>query len=229
VSPQRDARILSDYIDGESRRPEAIARRLQHDSTFAKHRVDLLRLTSHLRAMPEPSVDDAFADRVMARVRSEKATASSRPEWTPAWHWAYAVAPVAVVLVGVAVAVFNGRVDVPAAQDASAIVAESEVYRDDEAAIAALAKAMDDGAEFTWLAWNDADQLVGADTEVITTDELLLLLAGAVWDDYYGDDTQGPTSVDAAAMDEIVLDIGPAAVPDGSIWDYRLNEGEDSG
>jgi len=74
---------LSSYIDGEAKRPERIARHLQHCEQCARRHMELLRLSEHLRALPGPAARPEFVTRVLAEVREQQAA----PRLWP-WTWA---------------------------------------------------------------------------------------------------------------------------------------------
>jgi hypothetical protein len=59
---------LSEYVDGECRDPDRVARHLQSCPDCARRHVELLKLSSHLQALHGPEVHPAFLTRVMAHV-----------------------------------------------------------------------------------------------------------------------------------------------------------------
>ncbi len=86
---------LSAYMDGEARDPARIARHLQHCESCARHHMQLLKLSTHLHALPLPEPRPEFLTRVMAQVAEEKAP--SPRLWfpfslrAPAWAMSFAM------------------------------------------------------------------------------------------------------------------------------------------
>jgi hypothetical protein len=59
---------LSAYLDGEARQPEVVERWLRENAEAAKHLEELKQLSSGLRKLSAPEVDEAFAGRVLAKL-----------------------------------------------------------------------------------------------------------------------------------------------------------------
>lgn len=70
---------LSAYIDGEASDPARIARHLQLCEACARHHMQLMKLSAHLRAMPAPETRPEFVTRVMAHIAEEPIPS--------AWKW----------------------------------------------------------------------------------------------------------------------------------------------
>jgi hypothetical protein len=87
---------LSAYIDGEARDAARIARHLQTCEQCARRHIELLKISTHLHALPLPEAQPEFVTRVMAHVRDLRID-PQRKGWgfmLPTW----AVAAVAVLL-----------------------------------------------------------------------------------------------------------------------------------
>ncbi|HPO15803.1 MAG TPA: hypothetical protein PLI09_20340 [Candidatus Hydrogenedentes bacterium] len=95
---------LSAYIDGEAPDPARIARHLQVCESCARHHMQLLKLSTHLHAMPMPAPRQEFLTRVMAHVAEEPVPSAG---WwnrisfaTPAWALGMVVLLVITALTG---------------------------------------------------------------------------------------------------------------------------------
>jgi hypothetical protein len=173
---------LSAYIDGESRRPEAVREHLQACAECARRHTELAKLSSHLRALSTPEVSPAFATRVMATVRE---TAPSRGRF--GWH---ALLPAGIGLAAAVVLAglwFAGRPPVTPsdlAQSHPAAVNTDRLMQ----AIADRIAAGDDPGEFVALAPDDA---------ATTSDDDLAQLAQAEWFGPLADEVEADEDVDA--------------------------------
>lgn len=75
---------LSAFIDGDVRDPERIARHLQTCEICAHRHLQLMKLSAHLRAVPQPEVPPEFLTRVMAHV-TEIGPVRPRARFAPLW------------------------------------------------------------------------------------------------------------------------------------------------
>jgi anti-sigma factor RsiW len=79
---------LSAYVDGEARDPARIARHLQHCESCARRRMELLKLSVHLKALHAPAPNALFVSQVMTRI--EAAAPPARPFWLSMFAPAFA-------------------------------------------------------------------------------------------------------------------------------------------
>lgn len=128
---------LSDYIDGESRDPDRIARHLQFCPECARRHLELRKLSAHLRALPGPEVHPAFATRVLATLAESPAPAP----WFPLAFPRFAAAAIMTLLVGAGL--WFARPDAPPKTTAPAL---NVAWRDDARVVEALAALLDTGA-----------------------------------------------------------------------------------
>lgn len=120
---QRMYEMLSAYLDGESDAPQEVERLLQTDAEAARLYAELSRMSTRLKALPEPDVHPAFATRVMAHVREVREAEAA----TPVWRFVVpklSVAAVAVALIGIAVWPFWPDKGITAPTQNDPIVAE---------------------------------------------------------------------------------------------------------
>ena len=96
---------LSAYLDGEADDMARVARHIQHCEACAKRHIELLRLSNHLRHLPEPAVSPDFTARVIMRVEEDHPRA---------WRTAFrpvrlAALALAACLIAMAAVVFQNR------------------------------------------------------------------------------------------------------------------------
>jgi hypothetical protein len=160
---------LSEYIDGVSPHPDRIARHLQSCPECARRHLELLKLSSHLRALPAPEMDGAFVARVMARVEDQPA----RLPWlqrSPVRFLAAACTVAAAVAAGLWL--HPGLSDAPV----PAVPALNTAWQDDEQVVEAFARLMDAGVALDL--FGDVDSAAEDDAlEVVPVDRFLATLA----------------------------------------------------
>ena len=162
---------LSAYIDGEARNPERIARHLQSCPDCARYHLELLKISTHLRALHAPDVAPAFTTRVAAR-------AAGLPrrrffEWRLAPRFAGAVC--AAVLAGVFVLRLlpeSPAVDQTAGQHKPVWV--DVTWRDDELVVNEFRRLMDAGVDLE-IFGNPSEGV--EELEPVALDEVLDVLA----------------------------------------------------
>lgn len=170
---------LSAYIDGEARDPEGIARHLRSCESCARRHMELLKLSSHLRTLPEPEVHPAFLTRVMATVE-EQAQAPAR-RWAPILRLGSAAA-----LVVLAVALLQ-RFDTQPAPPVEEKVAVKDAvdldrYLDEDTVTLELARLLDAGVEVDQVAAG-APSLWSTDEDSVDYEDMVEYLAESTYDE----------------------------------------------
>jgi hypothetical protein len=171
---------LSEYLDGECRDPERIARHLQSCPDCARRHVELLKLSGHLRALRGPEAHPAFVTRVMAHAL----------ETTPKRFWFPRLTPrvAAVFLVAVLAAAGTWRLT-PGVPSASApptgALRVDVAWRDDARVVEALGRLMDVGAPTDL--FGDLDEAVDIDEPAVALDTVLESLADDSVEDEFVD------------------------------------------
>ncbi|MBI3117699.1 MAG: hypothetical protein HYZ00_03370 [Candidatus Hydrogenedentes bacterium] len=169
---------LSAYIDGEAKDADRITRHLQHCESCARHRMELLKLGAHLRALPQPEESAAFAAHVMARVTEQEAV---RPFWRlnlliPTF------AGIAVMLLITTLALY-GLTLAPASPPGQTAQPPTTTWVDEEVVVLELAALIDSGADLSVVeepALAEESTLAEEDPEApVTMDEILTVMAAA--------------------------------------------------
>lgn len=134
---------LSAYIDGEAKDPARIARHLQGCAACARHHMQLLKVSAHVRAIPMPEARPEFAARVLARIAEQEDTPA--PFWRrPAWMTAFAAA--AALAIGLA-GFFAMNAPPQPDNGPAQLVAKSIQLRDTGAVVGAFVGLFDDGVD----------------------------------------------------------------------------------
>ncbi|MBI2434400.1 MAG: hypothetical protein HYV26_16200 [Candidatus Hydrogenedentes bacterium] len=167
---------LSAYIDGEAKDADRITRHLQHCESCARHRIELLKLGAHLRALPQPEESAAFAARVMARIEAQQ---TARPFWQlnlliPAF------AGTAVLLLVTTLALYG--LSLTASSPPMQIAQPRNTWVDEEVVVSELAALINSGADVSMVEEPvlAAEDPLAPDPEApVTMDEMLTVMAAA--------------------------------------------------
>ena len=178
---------ISEYLDGECRDPERIARHLQSCPACARRHVELLKLSGHIRALRGPETHPGFVTRVMAHATEITPTRDWFPRFSPRvaavlcvvglaaagpWRWAPSTPTIAVP------ATVSPRVNV--------------AWQDDARVVEALGRLMDVGAPTDL--FGDLDEATDFDEPAVALDSILESLA---------DDSVEDGFVDPFGQDEL--------------------------
>jgi len=171
---------LSEYLDGECRDPERIARHLQSCPDCARRHVELLKLSGHVRMLRGPEVHPAFVTRVMAHAL----------ETTPARAWlprlATRLAAVLCIAGLVAAGTWRwtpGSTPPTPSQPVSPLV--NVAFQDDARVVEALGRLMDDGAPTDL--FGDPDEATEFEEPAVALDSVLDSLADDSLEDGFVD------------------------------------------
>ncbi|MBL7644869.1 MAG: hypothetical protein JNK74_01645 [Candidatus Hydrogenedentes bacterium] len=163
---------LSAYIDGESRDPEYIARHLQSCPECARHHLQLLKLSGHLKALEAPETHPAFVTRVMAHTAEVPRARVWFPAFAPRWA-------AALCLIGLAAA--GGwrwlPESAPRAQTPTAAQRVNIAWQDDAQVVEALGRLMDAGIPVD--VFGDLDETAEGEEPDVALDSVLEALADA--------------------------------------------------
>lgn len=96
MKKRMDSKELSAYIDGETKAPEDVGRRIEQSDDLAKRYEAYRKIRTYLRELPQPDVRPGFAGRVIAALRIEDATPVRATN--ARWAWGMATASAAAVL-----------------------------------------------------------------------------------------------------------------------------------
>lgn len=187
---------LSAYLDGESADGERIGRLIQKDSRVARRYMELRKLSSHLKALPETEPHPAFVTRVMGGVQEVSQVA--RGSWArKVFAAAVTVCAVLVVSTAVFMGAWNWR---PAAHlsrsnEEVLLAVDTEVLTDAIAARPERAEGLYDITAHSYI--NDI-------AEYPPSEELLDVLACADWLDSVATAFEAQDDLDAivGALDE---------------------------
>lgn len=169
---------LSAYIDGESRDADSIARHLQSCPDCARHHVQLLKLSGHLKALAGPDVHPAFVTRVVARTREVPRSRLWFPRLAPRWT-------AALVIFGlVATGAWLGRPGGEAPPEPP-VQQVNFAWQDDAQVVEALAGLMDAGLPVDL--FGDLDEPAENDAPDVALESVLESLAEASADEDYID------------------------------------------
>jgi len=177
---------LSAYIDGEAKDPGRIRRHLQFCEACARHHLQLLKLSSHLRSLSGPAPQEGFATRVLARTAEEECPPVRR--WPVFALYPAAVAILVLLLAGTGLYVWYGTTPSSPANMAA-------VWNDDEAVVEAFERLIEEGADLS-LFENGSESEEDA-IEDVSFDEVVDVLASAAWIDdeedppFVGEDLYG--------------------------------------
>lgn len=192
---------LSAYIDGEAPDPERIARHLQTCEACARHHLQLLRLSSNVRALPRPEVRPEFVTRVMAHIEENQVSARRR-RWVFGMPQA-ALAALVLVVAGAGLYIWSAR----APRDSEPRVADNAVWTDEAVIVREIDRLIEEGADLDWLA--DMDQATVEPDEATSYDDVVGLLADASLESAYDDiaypDDDLYTMIDALGEEETVI------------------------
>lgn len=169
---------LSDYIDGEAAQPERVARHLRHCATCARRHMELLKLSSHVAALPGPPDNPDLIGRVLAEVGRQQAAADARPGLfpfaPPRRAWAAMALAAALTLAAGLGWMLQSQTGEPASLD----TAEAPLLAD-EAVVVRLVNLLESGGDLAY--FEDAQAApaieVPADAVPMEVDGLLLTLA----------------------------------------------------
>ncbi len=161
---------LSAYIDGESRDSEYIARHLQSCPECARHHVQLLKLSGHLRALEAPETHPAFVTRVMAHTAEVPRARVWFPEFAPRW------AATLCVLGLVAVGTWQWLPESASPdQTPAAVQRVNMAWQDDAQVVEALGRLMDAGIPVDL--FGDLDEASEGEEPDVTLESVLEALA----------------------------------------------------
>lgn len=213
---------LSAYIDGEAPHPERIARHLQHCTACAQRHMALLRLSSHVQALPGPLENPDFLGRVLAEVGRVRAAEELRPRRMPVSRWApwagLAVAAALVLGIGLGWRALN-----PPAPGILATLPSEAPMLGEEALVAELSALLEGGADMALFEPVDAlDDAEGASAPEVpgALDAWLVALAASAASDI----PEGPAVEEDVYSDVESLD-GQEAVAFQALLATYLNEG----
>ena len=171
---------LSEYLDGECRDPERIARHLQSCPDCARRHVELLKLSSHVQALRGPETHPGFVTRVMAHAA----------ETTPARIWFPRLSPrLAAVLCVAGLAAAGtwrwtpGSTPSTTPQPVSPRV--NVAWQDDAQVVEALGRLMDVGAPTDL--FGDLEDAAEFDETPVALDAILESLADESVEDGFDD------------------------------------------
>lgn len=178
---------LSEYMDGEAKRPARIREHLQQCAECARRHMELSKLSSHVAALEAPAVSPNFAARVLRTI--EERQVQKRP-----WAIPYPVglAAAAAIVVAFAATGYLRISDTPTPQ-----VAISIVPQDEQVYLAELEEKLVDGATASLIVVEELGE--ESSTEIASGDDILLALAGANWFKAFADAWDNePVDVDTA-------------------------------
>ena len=172
---------LSEYLDGESRDPERIARHLQSCPECARRQVELLKLSGHLKALRGPEVHPAFVTRVMAHTAETPRTRAWFPRMTPRIAAVLCIAGLATASAWRWIPDTPGDAPAPDALTPKFNVA----WQDDAQVVEALGRLLDNGAPVDL--FGDLDEPADAEEAAVALDSILESLAEASPDEDFVD------------------------------------------
>lgn len=178
---------LSEYMDGEAKRPAQTREHLQQCAECAQRHMALSRVSSHVAALPVPEVSIGFASRVLRAI--EEKQLRTRP-----WFLGYPVGALAAAALVVALST-TAYLGIP--RTPTPDVATTLVPQDDQLYLAELEAKVADGEALSFFVVDEVGEEYS--TELASGDEILVALAGANWFEAFADawDSE-PIDVDTA-------------------------------
>ena len=177
---------LSAYVDGEAKYPDQIAGHLQTCEDCARRHMELLRLSSGLRALPGPGTQEAFVTRVMARVAETDAPARRRHPLLSAPALAFQLAALLLLCAG---GYWLLSETAPAPRIA---IAENPRWGNDDAVVEEFSRLLDEGADLGLFAVVDDEvRTEEADEEIEVFEAFVELAANTAWTEPLTEDLIG--------------------------------------